>query len=90
MNANGEFSLRAESGGGDVTIDNDIYEIESPNYPESYPSNKECIWRISIPSDTFGSVEFNRFDLESNPDCLNDFVEISFGDDSQPTRYYGK
>lgn len=69
--------------------------IESPNYPESYSANKDCTWRTSIPQLTYLMVEFEKFDLESHPNCRNEFFELNIGEDwldesFQPKRYCGK
>ena len=41
------FNLFAAVCGGN--IDNPQGTIQSPKYPEWYPSNKKCTWTISLP-----------------------------------------
>ena len=35
--------------------------ILSPNYPNSYPTMVECIWRVKAPPNKFVSIRFNEF-----------------------------
>ena len=35
------------SGGCKFAIDRPVGEVRSPNYPEYYPSRKDCVWRFS-------------------------------------------
>jgi len=38
--------------------------IQSPGYPNSYPHNRYCTWRIIAPEDRRIRLEFLDFDLE--------------------------
>ena len=50
--------------------------VTSPNYPEHYLNNLNCVWTVTVPSG-YVSVEFLNFELESHPNCSDyDFVEI--------------
>lgn len=81
--------------GGDLIISNGD-KIESPNYPQFYLPNKECIWRIIVPPNYQVAMEFHSFDLElhsfvmeSQSNCRNDFVEVRDGS-SAKSRLIGK
>lgn len=74
--------------GGDLTIFNGI-KIESPNYPQTYAPNKECIWRIHVPTHYQVALEFYSFDLEPHPNCRRDFIEIRDGP-NENSRLIGK
>ena len=50
--------------------------ITSPNYPEHYLNNLNCVWTVAVPIGHV-SIEFLDFELESNPTCTDyDFVQI--------------
>jgi cubilin len=44
--------------------------IESPNYPEHYPDNAVCEWKIN-PLPYYGNVGvlFEKFDVENSSNC---------------------
>lgn len=53
-----------------------IKAIESPNYPNNYPNNAECMWEI-IAAEGY-TIQFkpnDRFHLEDSNGCTKDFVE---------------
>jgi cubilin len=50
--------------------------IISPNYPEPYSLNTECIWKISISTGSLIQVMFSDIDLEEHSSCLLDYVEV--------------
>ncbi|PSN46655.1 Tolloid-like protein 1 [Blattella germanica] len=53
--------------------------LESPNYPEDYQANKECIWKISVPTDYQVALKFESFEVENHDNCLYDFLEVRDG-----------
>lgn len=40
--------------------------IQSPSYPDLYPSNKNCVWQIVAPEQYRITINFTHFDLEGN------------------------
>lgn len=63
--------------------------IESPDYPNNYPSNVKCIWNIEVPKGNKINVTFTHFDiykysrpswmryrLINNEDCYPDYLLI--------------
>ena len=50
--------------------------IASPNYPNAYPQNTECIWEIGGWPGNFITLQFESFSLESSENCNRDYVEI--------------
>ena len=38
--------------------------IASPNFPDRYPYNADCLWRFSIPANKFAHVIVPSFSLE--------------------------
>ncbi|XP_066256660.1 protein tolkin [Euwallacea similis] len=64
--------------GGGFFIDSEGH-LESPNYPEEYQPNKECIWRITVPENFQVALKFQSFDVENHDNCVYDYVEIRNG-----------
>ncbi|CAG9818509.1 unnamed protein product [Phaedon cochleariae] len=64
--------------GGDFLIDS-VGHLESPNYPEEYQPNKECVWRLAVPENYQVALQFQSFDLENHDGCIYDYVEIRDG-----------
>ncbi|XP_048584949.1 uncharacterized protein LOC5515157 isoform X2 [Nematostella vectensis] len=54
-------------------------EIFSPNYPGYYPGFMSCTWRISVPVGNVIRLTFIMFDLEDDPLCARDFLELMDG-----------
>ncbi|EDO43187.1 predicted protein, partial [Nematostella vectensis] len=54
-------------------------EIFSPNYPGYYPGSMSCTWRISVPVGNVIRLTFIMFDLEDDPLCARDFLELMDG-----------
>lgn len=75
--------------GGTLKLPLGSNRIESPNYPQFYLPNKECIWRISTVTNSQVAIEFSSFDLEPHMNCRRDFVEVRDGD-SFKSRLIGK
>ncbi len=43
----------------------DGYELTSPNYPNNYPPNLECVWIISAPATEAIQIDFmDQFYIE--------------------------
>ena len=50
--------------------------IASPNYPNSYPLNAECIWILENSPGNKLSLTFTDFELQQSENCNLDYVEI--------------
>eukprot|EP00094_Tigriopus_californicus_P007480 TCALIF_07202-PA protein Name:"Similar to CUBN Cubilin (Canis familiaris)" AED:0.20 eAED:0.21 QI:0/0.76/0.57/0.97/0.85/0.88/35/0/3998 len=54
--------------------------IESPNFPNPYPHNRNCTWQITAPLGNTVNITFSHFELENshpgNNLCVYDFLEI--------------
>ncbi|KAH9490031.1 Dorsal-ventral patterning tolloid-like protein 1 [Bulinus truncatus] len=62
--------------GGYLDTENGI--ISSPSFPDLYPSNKNCIWKIVAPNGYKIYINFTHFDLEGpQPSCQSDSLRIS-------------
>ncbi|KPJ02950.1 Tolloid-like protein 1 [Papilio xuthus] len=53
--------------------------IFSPNYPDTYPSRKDCVWQFSTTPGHRIKLIFNVFELESHQECTYDHVSIYDG-----------
>ena len=53
--------------------------ILSPHHPGYYPPLTRCRWIISVPRGNTIKLRFLEFQLEDDPSCLNDFLEIYSG-----------
>ena len=40
--------------------------LSSPNYPDYYKPNKECIWKITVPEDFSVALIFQSFEVRNN------------------------
>ncbi|XP_038051219.1 bone morphogenetic protein 1-like [Patiria miniata] len=62
--------------------------LQSPGYPNAYPNEVHCVWKIT------GStirLHFVTFDLEKEARCSFDFLDIQDGDQEQPqSRHIGR
>ncbi|KAM9001733.1 procollagen C-endopeptidase enhancer 1 isoform X2 [Sarcophilus harrisii] len=63
--------------GGDVTGESGY--VASEGFPNHYPPNKECIWTIMVPEGQTVFLSFRVFDLELDPSCRYDSLEIFAG-----------
>ncbi|XP_038604804.1 mannan-binding lectin serine protease 1 isoform X1 [Tachyglossus aculeatus] len=69
---------------------NDLFgEIQSPSYPESYPSDSEMIWNITVPEGFRIKLYFMHFDLESSYLCEYDYVKVE-AEDQELATFCGK
>jgi cubilin len=50
--------------------------LQSPNYPNYYPHNKDCKWIISVRSGQQIQLNVTDFSLEGGSRCLYDYLEI--------------
>ena len=57
-------------------------QLASPNYPEDYHPNKECVWKISVPEGYQVALKFQSFEIENHDSCVYDYLEVRDGPDS--------
>ena len=38
-------------------------QLTSPNYPDDYKPNKECVWKITVPEEYSVAVKFQSFEV---------------------------
>ncbi|XP_078731465.1 dorsal-ventral patterning tolloid-like protein 1 [Lampetra fluviatilis] len=56
--------------------------ITSPNWPDRYPSRKECTWTITATPGHRVKLAFKEFEVEPHQDCAYDHVEVFDGENS--------
>ncbi|BES88254.1 CUB domain [Nesidiocoris tenuis] len=74
--------------GGDIEVDEGGH-LESPNFPEDYQHNKECVWKLTAPETFQVALKFQSFEVEKHDNCVYDYVEILDGH-SADSRVIGK
>ena len=47
--------------GGEISKETGI--LSSPNYPDYYKANKECVWKISVPEGYSVALKFQSFEV---------------------------
>ncbi|XP_047426669.1 bone morphogenetic protein 1-like isoform X2 [Mugil cephalus] len=63
--------------GGEVRRDSG--QIQSPNYPDDYHSNKLCVWKITVAEGFTVGLSFQSFEIERHDSCAYDYVEVRDG-----------
>ncbi|KAG7457156.1 hypothetical protein MATL_G00243480 [Megalops atlanticus] len=63
--------------GGNLTGDSGV--IGSEGYPGVYPPNSKCVWKITVPEGKVVALSFQFIDLESDPLCKYDYVDVYSG-----------
>ncbi|XP_002030177.2 cubilin homolog [Drosophila sechellia] len=72
-----QFSTFENSCGGNITSARG--SLSSPNYPDSYPANIECVWSIETRPGNALEVTFEDMDIVRSDHCNDDFLEIRSG-----------
>ncbi|XP_017020584.1 protein tolkin [Drosophila kikkawai] len=67
--------------GGELSVDDAVGRLESPNYPLDYLPNKECVWKITVPKGYQVALKFQSFEVENHDSCVYDYVEVRDGPD---------
>ncbi|KAG2462370.1 TLL2 protein, partial [Polypterus senegalus] len=57
--------------------------LSSPNWPDKYPSRKECTWEISSTAGHRVKIVFNDFEVEQHQECAYDHLELYDGPNSK-------
>ncbi|KAL8603880.1 hypothetical protein ACOMHN_049698 [Nucella lapillus] len=65
--------------GGEIHKDQGF--LTSPNYPDEYRPNKECVWKLSVEEGYSVALKFQTFEIESHDNCVYDYLEVRDGSD---------
>ena len=68
------YSVEETACGGDFIAESGYFA--SPGYPNSYPQNAECIWRLGGWPGNQITLTFETFGLETSDNCNRDYVEV--------------
>ncbi|XP_066096994.1 mannan-binding lectin serine protease 1 isoform X2 [Saccopteryx bilineata] len=63
-----------------VELNNMFGQIQSPGYPDSYPSDSKMTWNITVPEGFRIKLYFMHFNLESSYLCEYDYVKVETED----------
>lgn len=63
-----------------VELNNMFGHIQSPGYPDSYPSDSRVTWNITVPEGFRIKLYFMHFNLESSYLCEYDYVKVETED----------
>ncbi|XP_017464514.1 PREDICTED: cubilin homolog [Rhagoletis zephyria] len=69
-----KYSVTQNSCGGILTSLRGI--LTSPLYPQSYPSNVECVWEIKAAAGNNIELDVQELDIRSSENCNQDFLEV--------------
>ncbi|KAG8515901.1 Cubilin, partial [Galemys pyrenaicus] len=57
--------------------------VTSPNHPDNYPQNADCIWLLAAPPGKLIRLQFeDQFSIEVTPNCSSNYLELRDGADS--------
>lgn len=73
--------------GGDFTAP--VGTFTSPNYPNLYPHNRVCEWRITVEEGRRVTLTFNDMKTEEHWSCSSDYVAVSIGCEGRKCSLYG-
>ncbi|XP_054478628.1 cubilin [Anoplopoma fimbria] len=76
------YSASTSSCGGDLVMESGAFN--SPNYPDAYPPNVECVWTIRSSPGNRLQLSFITFHLQGDSSCQNDYLEIREGNSTGP------
>ncbi|GFG35967.1 hypothetical protein Cfor_02931, partial [Coptotermes formosanus] len=62
--------------------------IHSPNYPNNYDANLDCLWLIEVDKNFVIWFVFTDFDLNYSQDCENNFVKVYDGNSTNSTQLF--
>ncbi|KAG7527098.1 cubilin [Solea senegalensis] len=71
------YTTSTSSCGGELVMESGAFN--SPNYPDAYPPNVECVWTIKSSPGNRLQLSFIVFHLQGGANCLNDYLEIREG-----------
>ncbi|CAI9720654.1 Hypothetical predicted protein [Octopus vulgaris] len=72
------FNYTIKECGGILT--NGLGMISSPNYPNSYPANINCMWKIVGDEGLKINLTMMHVDIENSVNCTKDYIDILNGE----------
>ena len=80
---NVHMRMFSPAGGCQHEIDTPSGEISSPNWPDFYPSRKDCVWHFTTVNGQRIKIIFQNFELEQHQECTYDHIAIFDGDNTK-------
>ncbi|KRF99246.1 uncharacterized protein Dwil_GK24548 [Drosophila willistoni] len=77
INFSGRYTNIANTCGGEILSARGT--LTTPNYPDSYPENVECVWSIAAHAGNTIELTFSQLDIVKSEHCNEDFLEIRAG-----------
>ncbi|XP_058037328.1 procollagen C-endopeptidase enhancer 1 [Ahaetulla prasina] len=74
--------------GGDYNASNGY--LASEGFPEHYPPSQTCTWTITVPEGQVVMLSFRVFDLEPDPVCRYDYLEVFNGHAALESQHLGR
>ncbi|XP_061441668.1 cubilin [Rhineura floridana] len=71
------FAASTSACGGTFHMERGAFN--SPNFPEPYPPNIECVWNILSSPGNQLQLSFTEFQMEESEGCTKDYLEIREG-----------
>lgn len=68
---------RSTKCGGEITTEHG--ELQSPNFPDNYPPDQECIWLLTAAEDSHFVLKFNSLDMHASWTGCYDYLEMRDG-----------
>ncbi|XP_071489696.1 cubilin-like [Diadema antillarum] len=75
--------------GGFTEISQDSGVLQSPNYPNLYPLNVDCVVRINVQPYFVCVITFTYFSLEDSSSCKYDFLKVTSIPDGASEKFCG-
>ena len=66
-----------DGNGGSTQLVEETGTLVSPQYPNDYENDLECLWYILLPNNKYPRIVFLDFLLEDSYDCVDDYVKVS-------------
>jgi len=51
--------------------------VASPNYPQAYPHQRECLWYVTVEQGKRINITIVDFDMEAHQNCSYDMLAVS-------------
>ncbi|KAH8322862.1 hypothetical protein KR059_009186 [Drosophila kikkawai] len=72
-----QYSTLENTCGGNITSPRGF--LTSPSYPNSYPSNVECVWSFETRPGNALEINFEAMDIVKSEHCNEDYLELRSG-----------
>uniref|UniRef100_A0A1B6D601 Metalloendopeptidase n=1 Tax=Clastoptera arizonana TaxID=38151 RepID=A0A1B6D601_9HEMI len=69
-----------KEGGCKFELTAPVGQVTSPNYPDYYPSRKDCVWHFTTTPGHRIKLQFVEFEMESHQECAYDHIVLYDGD----------